>query len=556
MGQPVGLRDHLLRGPGVGWAWLAHRALTGRRAWIRVEVGPLPAARRAPLLQQLRRVVCDPLIAGVLLHVKGSPGGWAAVQDWRDVIGVLRAGRRWVEAHIEDPSGGALAVATAADRVTCPEGATVVTLGAGTITTHQQALLSRLGVSVDVVTAGAFKSAGEPWSRRYASPSAREALAALLGDLDAQWAEAVQQDRGLTADEVSEAGRRGWMTPREAVKAGWIDGVGSLALSEVSLGEHAGAHASPVSLDAWALRDQAIAALERSGQRERVAVVHLQGPIQAEDGGRGPRVRMPLVLEALERLRIDDDVVGVVLVVDSPGGGVMPSQRIADGVARLGRHKPVVASYADVAASGGVLISAPCHRVLSRPGTVTGSVGVVAGKLVARDALRWAGVSPEAVGQGAWREAMSVMRPFTPDERARMEHALEEIYVDFVAQVARGRGRTPQDLEPACRGRVWTGRQAVERGLVDGLGGVQDAVQLVLSLAGWPVEEPAPACDHADPCQLGPLETLRRTLENSSNPQGSLEGWVSEGLGPLAAAVVTAPGAPQAVWPWGAVPKA
>jgi len=387
--------------------------------------------------------------------------------------------------------------------------------------------------------------------------AAREALTGLLDDLQAQVGEALAADRGLDTEALAALRDQGWMSPSAAVGAGLIDAVGPPEAARASMAEHVGAHARPSALATWASRDAVLDACDHAGTEATVAVVHLTGPIQAEAGGSGPRIRARPTVSALRALAEDDTVTAVVLHIDSPGGGVLPSERIADAVARLGRRKPVVACDSDVAASGGVLIATPCTRVVARPTTITGSIGVVGGKLVATEALRKLGVAMEPVGGGRAMAAFSPVRRFTEDERARFEAELSRVYERFVGAVARGRGRPVQALEPHCRGRVWTGRQGVDHGFVDALGGLPEAIALAARLAEVS-DDVVPRIRHLDPNHRSPLEALRGMASGSAasvvDPETLLEPTLRQALGPIGPSLWQHPGQALVMWPWSVVP--
>lgn len=556
MPGPSGVLNALARGPGAGLTWLAHRRRVGRRAWLGLTVEPSSAASNAATLRALRGVVHDPLVGGVLLCVRGAPGGWAMVEDWRAAIDAVRAAGRRVEAYAEVATEGCLAVAAAADRVTLHPDATVLLSGVGAEVSHQGAALARLGLEAEVVAAGAFKSAGEPWSRRFASPAAREALAGLLGDLSALARDALASSRGIDPARVDAAREAGLLSAEEAVARGLVDAVGTWADTASAMRDRLGPHASEVPFGAWAVGASRLDALDHAGDRPRIAVVHLAGAIVLDDRGiQGDRLDARPTVEALSALADDDDVVAVVVHVDSPGGGVLPSRMIGDAVARLALRKPVVAAYADVSASGGVMLSAAATRVVARHGTITGSIGVVGGKLVARGALRRVGVAVEPVGGSPSAGMFSASRPFTEGERARFEATLARTYDDFVARVAVGRGRSVADIEPACRGRVWTGRQARAHGLVDVLGTLHDAEQLAANLAGLDADA-APVFDDLNPAERTPWERARAFFAMEPGPLDASV-WLDEAAaaawGPLGPLLRREPGVALAVWPWGDV---
>ncbi len=229
--------------------------------------------------------------------------------------------------------------------------------------------------------------------------------------------------------------------------------------------------------------------LARIGTRsERVAVVHLEGAVThgvEPSAGSGPRIEAERVVPALEALREDDCVKAVVLYVDSPGGSALASDLIARSVVRLQAAKPVISVFGDVAASGGYYIAAPSAELIAQEGTLTGSIGVVGGKLVYGEAAERLGVSSEAIVAGPNATIFSPWEPFTPAQRARFRQSLERIYARFVQVVAAGRKAPIESIERVAQGRVWTGRQALGHGLVDRIGGLDLAVRRARELAGF-----------------------------------------------------------------------
>ena len=200
-------------------------------------------------------------------------------------------------------------------------------------------------------------------------------------------------------------------------------------------------------------------------------------------------IRSRDVVPALRALTEADEVAAVVLHVRSGGGSAFASDLIWEAVRVLSEKKPVVASFHDVSASGGFYLAAPVREIFVRSTTLTGSIGVFGGKLVLRDALRRIGVTmvPMATQPGALR--MSPTRPFNDDERERFRASLQHVYDGFVERVATGRGRTVEEIEPHCRGRIWSGPAALRVGLVDRVGDLFDAVARAAELAdlgsGW-----------------------------------------------------------------------
>jgi protease-4 len=214
----------------------------------------------------------------------------------------------------------------------------------------------------------------------------------------------------------------------------------------------------------------------------RIAVIYAAGIIASgkstyESPG-GAVVGSDTIVEYLRKARGDDTVKAIVLRVDSPGGSAIASDIIWREVLLTKNQKPLIASMSDVAASGGYYISMPAHAIVAEPSTLTGSIGVVLTKFVIDGTLKKLGMNLEGVSQGKYADMYSPKRPFTPEERARMVENMQATYDTFVEKAAQGRNTTPEKIDAIGQGRVWTGRQAKEIGLVDELGGLDRAIAL------------------------------------------------------------------------------
>lgn len=456
--------------------------------------------RRAPLdgiaatAALLHAMAEDPLLRAVRLHLR-SPGlGWAAAQDLHQALLGLRARGKVVFVHLEHAGNQELLLASAADQVWLAPAGEVFLTGVDAWLVFAGDLLSRLGVQVEIEAAGAFKSFGETWSRAFPSPANREATAALVEDLGEQLVEALAAARHVPVERVRALLRRCPVPPEEALAAGLIDGVGHADQADAALEAQLGRALNPVSFHRYARWLAVERRLARVGRRGRVvSVVHLEGPVvhgAEPSGGGGHRIDADRVVPVLEQLRLSEPVGAAVLFINSPGGSALASDVIAHAVERLAQAKPVVAVFANVAASGGYYIAAPAAEIFARPGSITGSIGVVGGKLAFGGALSGLGVHAEAVRSDDQAMLLSPWRPFRPHERARFRALLDRTYDRFLAVVAAGRKRTVQDIAPHAQGRVWTGRQALERGLIDRLGGLEQGLDRARALAGLPPDAP------------------------------------------------------------------
>lgn len=465
-----------------------HGFRTGQHAIVEVDVeGAGDTYERQRLLVALDRLRHDERVEAVLFHVKASPGGRAAIQDVRAAIQSLREAGKATYAYLESATNATVWVASAADHVFLVPTGEFNLVGVGAELMFVGAALERLGLQADVEAAGAYKAAGEMFTRSFASPANLEATDVLLADLQAQLDADLIADRKITAAELSEVYAKAPLSAEEAVVHHLVDKLLYADQLDTWLEEHHGKRATRIPLEAWAGRT---GRLERIGNwgngAKSIVVLHLDGPIVMEEKRARVCIRAKHVVPLIDELRDDDEVGAVVLQINSPGGGVLPSDLIWRAVQRLREEKPVVASYEDVSASGGVYLSSPATEVLARPGTITGSVGVVGMKFVAGEGLRRVGVTTQPVLKAPNAALFSSSSPFTDAQRARFREHLQRWYDGFVHRVASGRRQPDEAIEPHCRGRVWTGRMAVERGLVDRLGSLTDAVERARVLAGLP----------------------------------------------------------------------
>jgi protease-4 len=490
---------------GIG---VLHILGTGRAALL--EVRPLQEGSlcdRERWLSDLRAVARDRRISAVLVHLDALPQGWASCQDLRDALHEVRASGTGVYAYLVAPTTTSLWVASVADRIWIPPLTHVHFLQMVGSARYFGGLLDKLGVEVEVVSVGDYKSAGEPFSRTGPSPAAREAVVELVTELQEQVMSDLAEARSQDVDELRALTVQTMLTPEEGLAAGLVDHVGFIDELIDWTHTHHGKTLRKVGFGGWARRRRWLDRLATLGRREQVAVVYLEGAIVQHEGKDGSMEPEPTV-EVLDALREDKGVAAVVLAINSPGGSAVGSELIAHAVERLAEAKPVVAAYANVAASGGVLLSAPATEVVARPMTITGSVGVIGGKLVLREVMRRVGVHTHELGAAGARDPLSPYHRFSEAERGHYLTLMTDIYQAFVDRVAKGRGLEVAEIEPHCRGRVWTGHAARERGLVDRLGDLRAACDRAIELAG--ISGSKTRVVHVEPGRRGYVQTIVR----------------------------------------------
>ena len=438
------------------------------------------------LLRNLEQAALVPEVKGVLLDLSELGWGWATLQEWHAGLLRLRGLGKLVVVFASSPGNSGMYLASAADRIVVPPMGEVGMVGVGGRLRFIGPLLERLGLRFDVEAAGEYKSLGETFTREYPSAENREAVSGLIDDLHDELVSAIASSRGIDAAIVQELIDKAPLHPDEAKAAGLIDVVGYESGLDQLLEDQLG-------LDVRRVAYRGVEMLLRSARRvddfmspdPLIAVVHLQGQVTMASGPSGrARISPNEVVPVLRALREHEKVDGVVLHIESPGGSVLASDLIWHEVELLADAKPVIANFGDVAASGGYYIAAPAHGIVARPGTMTGSIGVVGGKLVTGKATAALGVFSEAIDRGRNVGLYQTDQPFDDHQRAKFRKRLEQTYEGFVRRVSEGRGQDYDAVEEVARGRVWTGRRARDIGLVDDLGGLEEAIRRARSKAG------------------------------------------------------------------------
>jgi protease-4 len=469
--------------------------------------GGRPLALREAV-SALHRAAEDPRVAGLIARVQLPAAAAGPVQELREAFAAFTAVKpslAWAETY---PGTLSYYLASAFGEVWMQPSGTVGLIGFATNALFLRDALDKAGIEAQFVARGEYKSAANLFTQDRYTDAHREADTRLLESLRGQVWQAIADSRNIGQDALDGLADQAPLLRDIAVESGLIDRVGFRDEAYARIAELVGAKdISPDTGDADG--DDAPSRLYLSryaratgpggpgrpsmpgrGPKSTIAVVTVAGPIVSGRGGS----RLPLgssnaggdtIAAALREAAHDDSVSAIVLRVDSPGGSVTASETIWREVKKAReRGKPVVASMGAVAASGGYYVSMGADAIVANPGTITGSIGVVTGKLIARDLKDRLGVGSDAVRTNANADAWSVNAPFTPEQHAQVEAEADLFYNDFVQRVAQGRHLSVEAVEAVARGRVWTGADALDHGLVDELGGLRAAVRRAKVLAG------------------------------------------------------------------------
>jgi len=478
----------------------AFRAGTPRRGgfWLRVRLGPALDEMRAPgafwpaggglglleLLQTLSAASRDADVRGVLVELEGGVGGWSRRQALRRGLVELKQAGKPVVVYADALDTGDLFLASAASTLwIAPSGALHLT-GLRLESLFLRGFLDRLDVEADVVRVGSHKGAAETFTRETMSPEQREQMETLLDDLFSGLVDALADGRRIAPERVRALVDEGLFPAKAAEAAGLVDGTRYPDELAAAVNELAPASREK-PLDAatyYARRVGGPGWLPLLREPPRVAYIVARGAIRRGRGLRG--ITTEAMRTLLRRVREDERVRGVVLRLESPGGDGLASDLIWRELSLVAREKPLVVSMGDVAASGGYYLAAAASSVLAEAGTLTGSIGVVGGKVNLAGLYDRLGVRREALERGAKAGLFSEARGFTAGERSAVRAEMESVYETFVARVAEGRKLAPEAVERAAQGRLWSGARAQGLGLVDALGGPLEALREVMRRAG------------------------------------------------------------------------
>jgi protease-4 len=450
----------------------------------------------------LYRAADDDRVAGLIARVQIPAASAGPIQELREAITAFTAKKpslAWAESY---PGTLAYYLASAFGEVWMQPSGTVGLIGFATSPMFLREAFDKVGLEPQFVARGEYKTAANMFTEDGYTESHREADARLVASLATQVFDGVAQSRGLDAATVDGLADRAPLLRDDAVSSGLVDRIGFRDQAYARIAELVGAPvAAPDDKDApprlylarYARAGRSdLPSVSIPGRRgpAAIAVVTVAGGIVSGRGGRrlplgGPNAGADTVAAALREAVADDRVAAIVLRVDSPGGSVSGSETIWREVVRAREAgKPVVASMGAVAASGGYYVSMAADEIVANPGTITGSIGVITGKFISRDLKTRLGVGFDTVRTNDNADAWSPNAPFTAEQQAAVEAETELVYQDFVQRVADGRRLTVEAVEEVARGRIWTGADARERGLVDVLGGLRTAIRRAKVLAG------------------------------------------------------------------------
>ncbi|MGM9737545.1 MAG: signal peptide peptidase SppA [Candidatus Cryptobacteroides sp.] len=438
-------------------------------------------------VQAIGKAASDPAVQYIFLKADGlSVSGIAPVEELRQALLDFRKSGKAVVAYTENPGTGSYYLSTAADKIYMGsyKGGSNMMTGVGTQMVFLKDLLDKLGVNVQLIRHGKYKSAGEMYIKSQPSPEnllqTQEMVNSIWDNLAAGICDSREISRGRLDEMIDHLELN---TPEDFLNNNLVDGLLTKEELKDKLTDLA-VESRYADLKMIPFYDYVAAnALNPSTAKQKIAIIFAEGEIV--DGYEKDEVAGDRFANIIASVRADSTVKAVVLRVASPGGSVVASEKIRTEIDLMRKDKPVIASYGNYAASGGYWISNSCDKIFSDPSTLTGSIGVFS--MIpdfSKTAEKVLHVGVTNVGSSRHSDMYSLMRPFDNEEYAYMQKSVDDIYEAFLSNVSAGRGMSTEEIDEIAQGRVWTGSDALKIGLVDELGSLSDAVRYAAIAAG------------------------------------------------------------------------
>ena len=472
----------------------------------------------------------DPAVKYIYIKADGASGGIATLQEFRKSLANFRSCGKAVISYIESPNTASYYIASVADKVymTDAQGASSMVVGIGSRLVFLKDLLDKLGVNVQLIRHGKYKSAGEMYVKNAPSPENLEQNQAMIDAVWNSYASEIAESRNMSVEKLNSViDNLELNKPEDFLSTGFVDALMSREELHSKLADLAVVD-SYSKLKFFDLPSYIAAKLlPASKSGNKIAVVYADGEII--DGEDKSNVAGDRFASVLAKVRADSTVKAVVFRVNSPGGSVLASEKIKAEVELLREQKPVVASYGDYAASGGYWISNSCDKIFSNETTLTGSIGVFSMipefSKVMKDVVH---VNMVSVSSNKHTDMYSLMRPFDDAERDYMQASVENIYDKFVNIVAEGRELESDYVDSIAQGRVWAGSDALKIGLVDEIGTLEDAINYASSLVGDPDSSSLNVVEYPKP--MTSFEMLMEMLGQTSPDETVFSGTPFESV--------------------------
>lgn len=496
-------------------------------------LGTVPTTPLNNILKSIDKIEENKRIIGVIIRIGGIDTGWGKLQEIRNRLINLRQNGKMVISYLDSANNAEYLLATATEQIILAPAGTIGLTGLRAEVIFYKGILDKFDIKADMFAIGDYKSAIEPYTRKNMSEAQRQAMTSILDNLHQQQVDMIAAGREhINAERAIELINQGPFTANEAHEVGLVDSLsyydqlitslesnhdsktefipnyGKKAVTQPDLGTFTG-------LMKFISMFTKPTTQSKKNNTPKIALIYATGPIMPNHPqipfGIGEGITPHRIIDALQTARKDESVRAIVIRVDSPGGSALASDLIWHEVKQTQEQKPTIVSMSDVAASGGYYISAAATEIVAQPGTITGSIGVLGGKLNLKGIYNKVGLTKDIITRGKNADIYSDYSNFSQSERQKIEKMLHKVYDDFVNKVAEGRQKTYDEIHQIAQGRVWTGQQAKELGLIDWLGGLDTALAIAKKHVSISHDEPIEIITLPKPKPL--LEILMEDFE-------------------------------------------
>lgn len=439
------------------------------------------------VLSTIRTAKENKNINGIYIEAKSLSTGSASLEAIRRALTDFKESGKFIVAYSDNYTQGCYYLCSVADKVFLNPQGSLGLVGMASQTIFFKELLKKIGVDMMIFKVGTYKGAVEPFMLDKLSEANREQIQSYMGTIWNNVATGIAKSRNISADDINHFANQGYAfaAPEKAVECGLIDELKYRTEVEELVKEMAGQNEKRLqTADLSKVKSIKTVISEKP---DRIAVLYAEGEIKPETPSSPYNTEQAIteqVANELLKLKNDDNVKAVVLRVNSPGGSAFVSEQIWHQVVELKKVKPIVVSMGDVAASGGYYISCAANKIVAEPNTLTGSIGIFGIFPNVTGLFDKLSLTTDVVKTNTYSDLGDLSRPMREDEKVLIQSFVERGYDTFLTRCADGRNMSKEAINEIGQGRVWTGEQARERGLVDELGGIDKAIETAASLAG------------------------------------------------------------------------
>ena len=441
--------------------------------------GPRTTAEWVRLIEKARG---DDSVDGIILNIGRFGGGMATVSEIRNALLRFKEDGKNVIVYAEILTGKGLLLASAADMIIMNPSGYLYFTGLTASISYYKGLLDKIGVEVEYIRVGRYKSAVEPFSFDSMSYSFREELDAILDDYQNYYIDGISEGRNRSKDDIRTLQDNGPFTASEALKSKLIDKIAyEDEIDEIIKKKYGLKSIVKIKARDYEKRKK----LKREwSDKKKIAIIHLSGAIIPGESRGGSLLGAKTASRIIKYARKDPSIKAIILRIDSGGGTALGADIIWNELKHAKGKKPIIASFGDIAASGAYYLAMPADTILAEKTTLTGSIGIFMAIPKVKELYKKLGIRQEVIKRGKHSDILSANRMWTEEEKELFQRQIDELYQDFVNKVSEGRGMTSVEVDSVGMGRLWTGEDALDIGLIDVIGGIREAEDLSLKMTG------------------------------------------------------------------------